>query len=325
MIYQLPVEENPIIRCYRIHAYLLNIIGIPYKNEFDRYLISHYLALHNTYRGDYLDFHLENNYLNIREMFRDNNWFRVIQMHHFDPEDDSELSNIRECIVEFIKKGYYIVQNVDESCLKHTSKFGGVPVNNISMITGYDDINDAFYMLDYDAYGLFCVSSVPSNEYFHSVSQVTVSNRLNFVKAKENIDFSFDFEHSLKLLRCYLCSQNAYPDHVDYKNHVFGYEGVDMAFRDIHCLNMVDIRAILEHKNIMCKYFEYITNNGYLKKDTYVLMYKDIALQMKIIFLKIIKKILLYKNNRDYTTECDAIRRLNEKEAKLLEGYLLAL
>lgn len=181
------------------------------------------------------------------------------------------------------------------------------------------------YMLDYDAYGRFCVSSVPSNEYFHSVSQVTVSNRLNFVKAKENIDFSFDFEHSLKLLRCYLCSQNAYPDHVDYKNHVFGYEGVDMAFRDIHCLNMVDIRAILEHKNIMCKYFEYITNNGYLKKDTYVLMYKDIALQMKIIFLKIIKKILLYKNNRDYTTECDAIRRLNEKEAKLLEGYLLAL
>ena len=73
-IIKLPINETPMIRCYRIHAYVMNILDVSHMSNWEKYVISHYLCLHNGAKKiarDYLDFHLENNYTNIVDGFRE--------------------------------------------------------------------------------------------------------------------------------------------------------------------------------------------------------------------------------------------------------------
>lgn len=75
------VNTNPYIRCYRVHAYMLNIVGLSNKS-FNKYVFTNYLCLHNgkeNVRREYLDFHLDNNFLNIKDLYRYNDWFDIFK------------------------------------------------------------------------------------------------------------------------------------------------------------------------------------------------------------------------------------------------------
>lgn len=326
-IIKLPINETPMIRCYRIHAYVMNILDVSHISNWEKYVISHYLCLHNGAKKiarDYLDFHLENNYTNIVDGFRDNSWFDIIQVHDFNIEDHKNSQNIKNLIISYLEDRYYCLQNVNEACFPHTYYYGGSVFNNISMVYGYDATKDVFMMLDYDSQDRFGTSRVSFDDYFAAISSVTVRNRLNFIKANQNHCFKFDFNHSLKLLNCYLHSQNAYSDHNEYTNHIFGYESVERTLYETqnNRMNIINIRAILEHKDILLKYFRYVTNNSYIKNENFLKIYEEINEEMHIIFMKILKKMMFAGNNCNYLKESDLIRRLNEKEAELLRCYL---
>lgn len=323
---KLPIDINPIIRSYRIHAYLINIVGNIYKNEFEKYIISNYLCLHNGIPNiliDYLDFHINNNYLNNKDMFRDNSWFYITQLYEFDIANYIKNDHIKKLIIDFLSDGYYVIQNVNEACLFHTIKYGSDTVNNISLLYGYDALLDSFMMLDYNYHGDFCGSLVPAREYFMSISSTIGKNRLNFIKIKEGLQFDFDFEHSLNLLKCHVYSLNAYPDHDEYNNHLFGYESVKRSLDEIqnNGINMINIRVIMEHKNILLKYFRYITDYNYVNNQKYYEFYKKINVEMRIVFMKILKKSVLKSN--DYKPEINRICELNFEERKLLKNFLM--
>ena len=120
----IPVNIDPPIRCYRIHAYLINIIGNAYP-DFSLYIISNYLSLHNgdeRWRREYLDFHLDNNFINVSDLFLDNSWFDVVQI---DFSASSKLldSEVKEQIIFYLKKGYYVLHRVNECALPHANVY----------------------------------------------------------------------------------------------------------------------------------------------------------------------------------------------------------
>lgn len=319
-------DENPCVRCYRIHAYMLNIMGISYPKFYD-YVISNYLCLHNgkdLIRKEYLDFHLDNNYLNIRDVFRNNDWFDIVQVHDFNVENYIGSYEIKNIIITFLHEGYYVLHNVNEAYLPHSSQYGESieTANNIALTYGYDREKDVFMMLDYDCNGRFGSSIVGTNDYLNSIANVTVTNRLNFIRAKKGLEFNFDISRALKLLGCHIYSKNAYPDHEDYKNNIFGYEGVERTLREISSngLNIIRIRAIKEHKDIVLKHIKYVLDNHYIDRKEYYDDYKEIYNDMNIIFMRFIKKMI--SGRRNFNEEIDDIRRLNEKEANLIEKYL---
>lgn len=99
----LSIDTNPLIRCYRIHAYVMNILMLADYN-FEKYVLSNYLCLHNGKDGirrEYLDFHLDNNYRNISDVFRDNEWFDIVQIHDFDSENYRNKKEIKDSIIYF--------------------------------------------------------------------------------------------------------------------------------------------------------------------------------------------------------------------------------
>ncbi len=105
---KLLINPKPLIQCYRIHAYVLNIIGQRYPKFYD-YVISNYLCLHNgkeNIRREYLDFHLDNNFIDIRSLFRDNSWFDVVQIYDFDSDHYVVKDEIKPLIISFLQKGY---------------------------------------------------------------------------------------------------------------------------------------------------------------------------------------------------------------------------
>lgn len=192
------------------------------------------------------------------------------------------------------------------------------------MIYGYDKTSDSFFALDYNYKRNFGTSQIPSKEYLSSLTSMHFSNYLNFIKAKKDLIFKFDYERSLRLIKCYINSENAYPNYEEYKINIFGYESVE---RSLHVmsdigLNIISIRAIMEHKDIMMKYFNYIIENHFIDNKEIVDKYNNINKQMHIIFMKILKKEIANINSKNYLEEYDVIRKLNEKEAILLENYL---
>lgn len=77
---------------------------------------------------------------------------------------------------------------------------------------------------------------------------------------------------------------------------------------------------IKEHKYIILRYLKYVLDNGYTDSNKYYMCYKRIFYDMDIIFMKIIKKRL--QKRKCFIDEIDQIRRLNEREAELLNNYL---
>ena len=320
----LPINFNPWVRCYRIHAYVFNLIGQKYP-KFSDYAISNYLCLHNgkeNIRQEYLDFHLDNNYINIRSLFRNNSWFDIVQIDESDNTNYIAKDELKHNIISFLQKGYYVMQIVNEEFLRHSARYGCHFSDNIALIYGYCAKTDAFLMLDYNAEGRFGQSYVPSEDYFKALYSVTVTNRINFIKAKDNLDFQFEKAKAQKLLRCYIESESAYTDHADYVNNIVGYMGVERTLKDSLStgINLIRIRAIQEHKDMVARYMKYVYENEYIDTKFYYDEYLIIAKKMHTIFMKLLKKDLL--KVYDTTCEIDAIRRLNEDEVKLLERYL---
>ena len=319
-----PVNTNPYIRCYRVHAYMLNIVGLSNKS-FDKYVFTNYLCLHNgkeNIRREYLDFHLDNNFLNIKDLYRYNDWFDIFQISRFGSFDKTSCSNLKEIIIDFLKKDYYILHNINEAYLPHSATYGGSDLNNIVLTHGYDKENDTFMLLDYDKTGRFGSSIVKSQDYLNSISMVTVTNRLNFIKSKPNLDFSFDQNKALKLLKCHIESQNAYLDHEDLKNNIFGYEAIE---RTLNCalkngINMIRMRVIKEHKEIILKYLMSVFDYNYIDNKNFIIEYKLIVNQMNNIFMRFIKNNML-GINQDIEL-IDSIRSLNYKELDILSRYL---
>lgn len=324
-----PISVDPPIRCYRIHAYVINIIGNTYP-DFYLYLISHYLSLHNgmeRYRREYLDFHLENNYINVRELFRDNSWFDIIK---FEDICHSALliTEIKNQILRYLKQGYYVLHRANEGAFPHSNIYRCEQADNNVLTLGYCYENDSFAVLDYEMSGRFGLSWVSCYDYLRSLLTVKQDNRLklNFIKAKPGLVFSFDNQHAKKLLSCYVKCENAYPDNEKYKNNIFGYEGVERCIKTMESdkINFIRLRVINEHKKIVSKYMTWSVDHGYIDRSDFCDDYRKISNDMNLIFLKALKKQICYGINKvSYQTEFDAIRYLNEQERKLLLNYLL--
>ena len=101
-------------------------------------------------RREYLDFHLDNNFINIRELWRNNNWFDTIQVHDFDDNNYLHAKEIKNLFMFFIHEGYYVLHAVNEAYLPHSSMYGCGIANNIELSHGYNDNMDVFYLLDYN-------------------------------------------------------------------------------------------------------------------------------------------------------------------------------
>lgn len=324
-IVSLPINVNPIIRSYRVHSYLINIMENIYP-DFEKYVISNYLCLHNgkkNIRMEYLDFHLDNNFLSIRELFRNNSWFDVVQISDCNCQDNRKQIETRDLIVEFLNRGYYVLHGVNESCLSHTVRYGKPVSNNIAMTYGYNYKRNTFFLLDYNNKGRYGPSEVSYEEYFNSLKTVTIDNRLNFIKAKNGLVFNFDFERSIKLLKCHVHSQNAYQNHDDYMNNVFGYEGVERSLEEMQKtgINLVRMRVIMEHKNTVLSCLRYASDNNLIDVNI-VKYYNEINKKMHTIFMKIFKKAFVCKDNVNYSDDFDDIRLLNENEETLMKKFL---
>lgn len=324
---KLPIQIRPIVRCRKIHAYLINIMNAASNNNFEKYIICNYLCLHNGVEKicrNYLDFHLSNNYLNIVDVFKDNSWFDIIQVNKIDTENDRTNNYIKEILIQMLHAGYFVLQNVNEGLFPHSFAYGNSVAPNVCMLYGYNEYEDRFYILDYDKYGHFGSCTVSSEEYFGAVSSVPNRNRFDFIKVKDTVTFSFDFEHSINLLQSQIGSFNAYPDHLEYQNHIFGYASIERSLHEAEKgqLSISDFRAILEHKDVLSRYFQYVTQNLNLVDDYFYNYYKEINEKMHQIFMKIIKKSLSYSTENIFSKECDAIRRINEEEAALINKYV---
>lgn len=316
----LSVNTDPYIRCYRIHAYIINLID-QYYPDFILYVFSNYLNLHNrtfNHPRNHLDFNLDNNFLNIESLFRNNNFFDIVQLNIFERTMFKQCTmEIKDLIIGFLKRGYYILHVSNEACYLNYPD----SQDNIVLTYGFD--KSYFLLLGYSSNGVFGSTVVSVEQYFKSLETVTHCNRLNFIKVKKDLSFSFDFKKSINLINCYINSLNAYPDHEDYTCNIFGYESVERTIRDMkkHCFNIINIRVILEHKKILERYIQYLIKNNYLKNYSICIRYENIRKKMEVIFMRIIKKSLL-GSSMDLNENLDSILILNEEEKDVLASLL---
>ena len=322
----LPITINPPIRCYRIHAYIYNIIIHQYT-DFTKYIASNYLCLHNGREGvrqEYLDFHIYNYFDSIYNMFYDNSWFDIIQLKAMDYSSTyiSE-KEIKRIIIDFLNNNYYILHKVNEEYLPHSDKYARESFYNIDMTIGYDFYNDMFLLLDYQQSGHFGISKVSSEEYLKSISTVNVKNALNFIKIKPGLSFEFDRERAIKLLDCHINSKPLFK-YKAYEPNIFGYDAVDrsISYMKDSGINLIRLRTIKEHKKIISNFMQISSTLGY-DPATYYTQYKEIEHKMDIIFMKIIKKWEV--NYQDYTNEIYLVEELNKVESDFLNNYIQKL
>ncbi len=317
----LSITTTPLIRSYRIHAYMFNLM----QNHptFLNYVISNYLCLHNKQNNrDYLDFHLDNYFCNMSSLFHDNSWFEIKQVD-ISSDEFKNPEAIKQTILEHLNQGYYAIHRVNEAYLPHTNYYGENCINNNEMTFGYSQRCDSFFVLDYNQNGQFCSSLVNSNDYLKAIKITMSPIYLNFIKAKKEIDFCFDQPRALKLLRCHMDSITAYPEYKDFSNNLVGYRAVNRSLENMknEGYDFIRLRVIKEHKNIVLRYFEYTCANGI--DDPYFLeQYKIIDKMMETIFMCAIRDAMNNASQQTIINRINSIIELNEKESQLISRYL---
>lgn len=317
----LPIPGNPWIRGYRIHTYFFCIMMRDCP-DFYKYIISNYLCLHNKRSGvDYLDFHTENFFQRLGELFYDNSLF---DYYRFDITPDVDREHIKHTIADGLKNGYYIIHAINEAHLRHTARYGGNLCNNLEMTYGFSESRNSFFVFDYDMHGRLGGTEVAEDEYIKAISTVKVErNCLNFVKAKKGLFFEFDDKKATGLLRCHICSKPAYPDYIAYYGNLIGYEAIDrtLSVTKENGVDFIKIRIIKEHKNMILRYFGYICDN-FAVPHSFFERYAEISEAMDNIFLCMFKDSMSDMKNSNTSKRINSISKLNEREQKLLAEYL---
>ena len=317
----LPVLRNPLIKGYRIHAYLLCIMMRDYP-DFYKYLISNYLCLHNKQSEiDYLDFHTENYFQDLATFFYNNSWF---DFYSIDVTVGAEKKYIKQIIVDGLVNGYYIIHSVNESHLKHTVHYGGDVCNNLEMTYGFSADKDSFFVLDYDRYGGFGGNMVNTDDYIKAVSTVTVQkNCLNFVRARRNLKFEFDSKKAIGLLKCHIFSEPAYPNYYAYSGNLIGYEAIERTLESSKRdgIDFIKMRIIKEHKDMVFRYFIYICNNGIAPRSFFE-RYERIKEAIDNVFLCMLKDSLTGTSRKTVVQRIKSISELNAMEFRCIMDYL---
>ena len=316
----LPIVSAPMIRSYRIHAYLFSIIMCAHS-DFYEYAISNYLCLHNKRSEvDYLDFHVDNYFQGLSSLFHDNSWFDFYQIDVTSTAGEN-MDYIKQVIIDGLKNGYYVIHCINESYLKHTVYYGGDICNNLEMTFGFSEIKDVFYVLDYNKYGNFGGEAVSSNDYIRAILTTTIQKKyLNFIRAKNNLTFKLDIEKAVKLLRCHISSKPAYS-YTAYAGNLIGYKAVNHTLDTFKNsgIDFIKMRTIKEHKDMVFRYFKYICDSG-MTSPSFFERYLHISKRMDNIFLCSIKDII---TNASINTErIDLIAELNKRESQCIIDYL---
>ena len=280
-IIKLPVELNPIVKSYQYTAFPMSIIESKGKDSAVPWLCSKFIncCFDREPRANRFLICLNDSYGKTDNILK----------HQHICMNKSTYDEIGLEYVDFLKilisDQNYIMGYCNEKYISSKSAYEKYDYMHDYLIYGYNDDKNVFYCLGYTNSMYYEEYEVSYDDFINSILY-TNTDYTEFNAWKNNIenDYKINLDRIVKDLEEY--SESVYNGDGWKNDFIFGMDAMkalECYFEETGDIDIRYTRAYMEHKYLMWKRFEYITNLNICNLSKWVCEYKLIYEKTKLI------------------------------------------
>lgn len=228
---------------------------------------------------------------------------------------------------KMLNMGYYVHGIYNEQYIPGKKYFQKNYYSHDFILIGYNDILKKFISVGFLEDGKFQPYYITYDDMIKSIESLKPSKfAYNFWKYNEDYNFLIDLKRIVVELSDYLQSKTSIKMYT--QNRYWGIEAMQQLmlyfkthYVDEYILDHRYTRGLKEHKFYMEKRIEYLLSNGYLKKDYYLRIARDVRNTADIIHMLGIKYNAT-KNHQVISNICDRMQDIISIEKDYLPEIL---
>lgn len=266
---QLYINDNPSIKSYMHHAYILSILEG--KKDIEEWLMNSYI---------FVRWGMTPNQFNFIYYFP-YTWLKCIEVQE-DVYKNIIKSNFEEFVIESIKNNYYVYAYVDDYYLPGREAYNKYHFSHDLLIYGFNLDRENFLAIGYFD-NIYKRKEIPFKDIvlMHSQYEFSVNEPLvQLLKLNSNVGYKFDIRYMYNSLITYLNGGDPYKFDLDkrygsnWPGNVYGYKTYDSLLNYLHQSyaenKKFDLRyfsVLLEHKIMLERKVRYLSTNKYIDKN----------------------------------------------------------
>ncbi|HEY5588530.1 MAG TPA: hypothetical protein VIK86_06195 [Candidatus Paceibacterota bacterium] len=309
--YKLPIDADPLVRCYLQPGYSIAVLNAENKtfinqicNEFINVSVEEnsqrfYLEFcTSTYFFDDLKNCKHYSYCTLNMTFENIHMTNTFYQKTYDTVG---------YIIDMITSGYYVIGYWDEFYVPEKNAFQKYHFSHHYLAYGYDLGKKIMHIMGYDKMGIYKNLDVPFDDFERSIfSKGLKEMQVQFVKSN-NLKYEIDFLWIKLEINNYL---NSVGGQFELPNRVYGVKAWKKLFSYLNNLSSDEnidlrfVRGFMEHKNLMQLRMERLYKNEYISCEKLITYYNELNELSKTVFLlsmkyNITKKAsILFKINK---------------------------
>ena len=299
---ELPIVENPLIRCYLHHAHTLGII-LNNKNA-ELWVLSHFLQLYSIDSGAVkLDFYIDPyNYECLDRGYI--NYFYLCNQ-----------SNIHKFIQEALKNNYYVLCLVDEFYLHQMQAYQKLHFDHWLLIYGYT--GSSYMSIGYTKRLIYEKYEVELDIFDVAIKR---NYGITLYRVKDDYKFYYDKVLAQELLHDYVYGINSSLKHRIFKEPIhgkFGYKVYEFLQEELKSsVNHKYPYILYEHKKCVLDFLQ-----RYCSNKNIISQYKEVVDQSTVLKNMYIKESI-FGIKVDRTTIANKIEILKNMELDIFKSII---
>jgi hypothetical protein len=288
---KLPIDLNPLVRCYLQPAYSIAILNAENKT-FINQLCNEFINV--SVQDDPQRFYVEfctstyffsdfNNCKHYSYCTLNMNFENISITHDF---HQKTYDSVRY-IIDMITSGYYVIGYWDEFYVPVKNAFQKYNFGHHYLAYGYDLEKKIVHIIGYDKSGIYKNLDICFDDFEKSIfSKGLKEMQVQFVKSN-NSKYELDFLMIKQEINNYL---NSIGGQFELPNRVYGVNAWKKLFSYLNNLasdektDLRFVRGFMEHKNLMQLRIERLYKDGYVSCEKSISSYNELSELSKIIF-----------------------------------------
>ena len=218
-----------------------------------------------------------------------------------------------EALIDFLDNDFYIILLLDRSYIRESRNYKKSPFVHMTLIYGYDEDNEDFYIADNNNYGKYDFLQYKFEDVANAFKAMNYNDfrdtqTINLIRPFNHIHYNFDLDYLIKELKFYLSSYDLKDTYLKnwnpYNPLNYGHDGEVIEYynlgiyeylkkiinRENNYIGIQPFHLVWENKKFMLKRIEFLKSRGYIDDCEDILLYGGhIVGELQIIINLLIK------------------------------------
>lgn len=253
-----------------------------------------------------------------------------------------------EALIDFLDNDFYIILLLDRSYIQESRNYKKSPFVHMTLIYGYDEDNEVFYIADNNNYGKYDFVQYQFEDVANAFKAMNYNDfrdtqTINLVRPFNHIHYNFDLDYLIKELKFYLSSYDLKDTYLKdwntYNPLNYGHDGEVIEYynlgiyeylkeivkRENNYIGIQPFHLVWENKKFMLKRIEFLNKRGYIENIEKLLKHANRLIDHLQTILNLVLKYNITNNNKLKINITSKIKLVREDDIYFVNELLKKL